>query len=102
MGMNKKWKKKWLQALRSGQFQQGSGLLKNGNNYCCLGILRRVMNPQDSSSCTDDRVMAKNQLLTAAHESKAGITWKIQVSLSKKNDDGHSFVQIANWIEKNL
>lgn len=33
-------KKKWLEALRSGKYQQGRGQLKcMGERYCCLGVL---------------------------------------------------------------
>jgi hypothetical protein len=32
-------KEKWVAALRSGQFKQGRGSLRNGNQYCCLGVL---------------------------------------------------------------
>jgi hypothetical protein len=30
----------WLDALRSGEYQQGQGVLRSENNeYCCLGVL---------------------------------------------------------------
>lgn len=35
-------KKKWVEALRSGEYQQGEGHLFDGNTYCCLGVLCRV------------------------------------------------------------
>lgn len=42
--MNKKIKEKWLEALRSGEYEQGRGALKRGKDgygvkYCCLGVL---------------------------------------------------------------
>lgn len=38
--MNKKIKAKWLEALRSGDYKQGKGQLRNEkNNFCCLGVL---------------------------------------------------------------
>lgn len=30
--------KKWVAALRSGEFIQGTGVLFDGNRYCCLGV----------------------------------------------------------------
>lgn len=30
---------KWLEALRSGEHQQGKGRLKSDQGYCCLGVL---------------------------------------------------------------
>ncbi len=39
MKMNKRIKKLWLMALRSGKYKQGRKTLKLGDNYCCLGVL---------------------------------------------------------------
>lgn len=39
MKPNKRNIKKWVDALRSGEFKQSKGALKRGNNtYCCLGV----------------------------------------------------------------
>ena len=32
-------KTKWLAALRSGQYEQTEGVLRNGDGFCCLGVL---------------------------------------------------------------
>lgn len=42
--MKAKWKKKWLKALRSGNYKQGTEVLmysskEYGDRYCCLGVL---------------------------------------------------------------
>lgn len=38
--MNQTIKKKWVDALRSGNYEQGSYMLKSGDGrYCCLGVL---------------------------------------------------------------
>lgn len=37
--MDKTIKADWLTALRSGEYEQGTGYLKKGNQYCCLGVL---------------------------------------------------------------
>src|SRR5690348_18296721 len=39
--MNQEIKKKWVKALRSGEYKQGTSLLYNSANetYCCLGVL---------------------------------------------------------------
>lgn len=38
--MDKKVKKAWLKALRSGEYKQGRAALVNNNNeFCCLGVL---------------------------------------------------------------
>lgn len=30
--------KKWVEALRSGEYKQGKGALRNGDQFCCLGV----------------------------------------------------------------
>jgi hypothetical protein len=37
--MNKAIKKRWLKALRSDAYRQGTDALRFGNTYCCLGVL---------------------------------------------------------------
>lgn len=37
--MNPEIKAQWLSALRSGEYEQGRGQLKNDGKYCCLGVL---------------------------------------------------------------
>lgn len=37
--MNKKVKGLWIEALRSGEYQQCSNRLNNGKGFCCLGVL---------------------------------------------------------------
>lgn len=31
--------KKWVEALRSGEYKQGHEVLRGGNEFCCLGVL---------------------------------------------------------------
>ncbi len=37
--MNPEIKQKWVDALRSGEYEQGNGKLYSGQGYCCLGVL---------------------------------------------------------------
>ena len=37
--MNTEIKQKWVSALRSGKYEQGSDKLYSGRGYCCLGVL---------------------------------------------------------------
>lgn len=39
---NKAHLKKWVEALRSGQYAQGKGTMRSGNSYCCLGVAMEV------------------------------------------------------------
>jgi hypothetical protein len=40
--MNPEVKRLWVDALRSGEYQQGQGALFTGEGYCCLGVLCEV------------------------------------------------------------
>jgi hypothetical protein len=35
-------KDKWITALESGDYKKGTGQLKNGNKYCCMGVLAEI------------------------------------------------------------
>ena len=37
--MNPDIKQAWLDALRSGEYEQAYGKLRSGNSFCCLGVL---------------------------------------------------------------
>ncbi len=37
--MNPDVKKKWVEALRSGAYHQGTGQLRCNDQFCCLGVL---------------------------------------------------------------
>ena len=37
--MNQYVKRKWVAALRSGEYKQAGGRLRKGDCYCCLGVL---------------------------------------------------------------
>lgn len=37
--MNPAVKEQWVQALRSGEYEQGAAFLKANGKYCCLGVL---------------------------------------------------------------
>ncbi len=41
-------KKLWTEALRSGEYKQGSGFLRKENNFCCLGVLTDLFLKENS------------------------------------------------------
>lgn len=117
-------KAKWLEALRSGRYQQGRAILRSpDNNFCCLGVLCDIIDPEKWD---------KTQLNGAIHPGLADV-WGVgycypdiqlmyninsDVSetlnslddgrksvmgiVSSMNDMGRSFAEIATWIEENL
>lgn len=107
--MDKKLKTKWVKALRSGKFEQAQMSLKRpvGDGvygYCCLGVLRHLINPK--SKAEDKEI---GDLLCKTHLRQSGLDYEIQNSLAQMNDGKgkysgrpHTFAQIADYIEKTL
>lgn len=113
-------KLKWVNALRSGKYDQGKGRLKDDENkFCCLGVLCDVINPGSWKLCpivgwkhgdidvgaihSDEfaDLFEADNALEAVHQ-KTDINL-IQDRLIKMNDDeGKSFEEIADYVEENL
>lgn len=55
--MNREVKKKWVAALRSGEYRQGQRRLvqekSSGYSYCCLGVLCEVMGARRARASSD-------------------------------------------------
>jgi hypothetical protein len=90
------WKEKWITALRSGQYNQTEGHLKNTAGYCCLGVLREIMDPSDFSESKDGGLLSPKQL------AKCNLDYRMQNQLAKLNDNGSTFAEIADYIEKRV
>jgi len=112
-------KTEWVAALRSGEYQQGSGYLRDlDGKYCCLGVLcdiavKRGVIPDPSTNAyafkygggpADDVYLpvavmewagldATNP--TVPHEGE-------QEKLSAINDNYHPFTEIADLIDAHL
>ena len=120
--MDTKVKTLWLGALRSGDYEQGQGVLRCGEAYCCLGLLCVVaqFNPDWYRGLPDEDDMASIGLRSDPMvENVANVNgvfateWKSGVSsvhpiigystLSTLNDKyGYTFNQIADVIEAQL
>lgn len=109
---------KWVEALRSGKYQQARSRLYDGEGYCCLGVLCEVMGhkftkqPNGSFSIAgSDSVLPDVVEEAAGMNSRNGHSRKIILYgpsnarhsnlLSEANDDGATFAQIADHIENN-
>lgn len=113
-------KQKWLEALRGGAYDQGTGQLcekgyrSETYSWCCLGVLAHVLGVDSKDLVDKDTLTAINRddLLGPWNESgkphapffadnPESLT-TIQRKLAAMNDTGESFPEIANWIEANL
>lgn len=97
MALVKAIKDAWVEALRSGEYVQTEGFLKNEQGYCCLGVLREVVNPNDESS-----QKSEGQLLSVSQLAICGLDRRAQSKLADMNDAGQDFDTIADYIESRL
>jgi hypothetical protein len=117
-------KKKWVSALRSGDFTQTTGTLRDvdaeGNkSYCCLGVLCEIHRKSTKKSGwnENDEYCRQVDLLPIEVMSWAGLVadgdiindevsveykgrWRLLTSLN--DDDQLSFKQIATVIDRQL
>lgn len=105
-------KKKWLEALRSGEYEQGRGALQKGGMFCCLGVLCEVAVKEDIIPPPSIDVFD-----TATYDGSYRVTipgavsdWAFELrrgdevsNLMQMNDSGkNSFSDIADYIEENM
>lgn len=109
--MNPEVKKKWIEALRSGEYKQGHNALRviseGGFGYCCLGVLCDLMKQSglgDWVGFSDFMYADQIQRSYPQFEILEKIDMSFEASriLSSMNDQGCSFEEISNWIEENL
>ena len=111
----KEWRRKWVEALRSGEYRQTTGVLRDRDGFCCLGVLcdiaekgtwiiengsRFFYEGRDLNYFCSAAALPEPVLRLAGLRTKAGrISESEGHSLSEMNDAGCSFARIADLIE---
>lgn len=98
-------RKKWVEALRSGEYNQCRGSLKDGTGYCCLGVACEVFGMVPDYKNGMFRYWGNASWLPPIVKEAFGLNTcfgdfndKTQ-SLTVLNDNGKSFAEIADIIE---
>lgn len=92
--------RKWIAALRSGEYKQGHRVLKSSAGYCCLGVACVVAGRaiRDAEEFLPEPIIKYYGL-----KNKRGIYAFSSRDLVNDNDSrNHSFKQIALTIEQQL
>lgn len=109
-------KKLWVEALESGKYKQGTGCLRKGNSFCCLGVLcdlcrkEKGLKWKRSSKWSNWYFFNEESFLPFEVQKWAGLDSSNPdvefdgdtFRLSNLNDDGHDFKEIAKAIRENL
>jgi hypothetical protein len=107
--MDLKIKEKWIAALRSGEYIQGKNFLRTVNNeFCCLGVLAEVCGI--NSVINNDEDAYHYDFDSTPLTAYPSIDFLFSVSLdnddaeylTKLNDAGSSFDEIADYIKEKL
>jgi hypothetical protein len=110
--MKKEVADKWVEALRSGKYKQGNGVLKDDNNkFCCLGVLcdisdmsiwiKSIEGSSEFNNYFENSMYLPVKIRQWAEmNSASGIYDDWEPSLASENDNGLSFNEIADLIEK--
>lgn len=116
--------KKWVIALRSGQYKQGRSFLCRDNQYCCLGVLCEICKLDKiidsgitiysdgfntSKKSLPDSFARKLNICISPFISTKNIDYKYHINnahpiaeLAGLNDSNVPFIEIADLIEKHL
>ena len=97
---------KWVESLRSGKYRQGRGYLRVENRYCCLGVGCEIFDIEKHARVQDKILyyeFGKEQPCVSICPDEL---WEILGFIScsnlvSMNDNGKSFTEIADEIEKN-
>jgi hypothetical protein len=118
-------KEKWVAALRSGEYAQTKGVLRDKEGFCCLGVLCDVAQPDGWSdgnngcddpdcNCGDDESgcffhMFGDQaegigdtVLSPEFLDREGLSEGHMRELAEYNDQGMSFSDLAAIIEEEV
>lgn len=119
--MNPEIKQKWLEALRSDNYAQGTGWLKRDDCFCCLGVLCDLYSKEtghkwEPSIIEDgpDKFISEGQVLPTIVREWAGLencnpevktsdcNTEQSTSIAELNDSGASFEDLAEIIKEQL
>ena len=113
--------KEWVEALRSGEYHQGVGTLRDtsaGVTHCCLGVAAEVAGAlTESNECESNDISSEDWIIQQSTALEAGSFYglpyrdimklnggeDIQNILIQMNDDNlEDFATIADYIEDKL
>lgn len=98
--MDYKLKLKWINALESGEYEQGTGTLYDSmaHQHCCLGVLARCM------GYTNEEIrIGTLRAFLQSKDKESVIDYQLENDLIHLNDTRReSFKEIAEYIKKNV
>ena len=111
--MNEQVKEKWLNALRSGDYQQTKFNLRRKDRFCCLGVLCDLYGKEHNLEWelvdvgvyrfqNRDLYLSSSVIEWSGLVSENPIVCNGETSLGYLNDNGSTFNEIADLIQEHL
>ncbi len=108
--MNTEVKKLWIAALESGEYKKGECELKNGDKYCCLGVLCDIHAKTHGKNFTTEFYLGESMFLPKKVEKWAGLnapnpTFKldnVECNIADYNDAHSTFDEVIKIIKEQL
>jgi hypothetical protein len=104
--MNKEIAKKWVDALRSGDYVAARKQLRAGDRFCCLGVLCDVYAQENAASWDGEKFFGEIFYAPETVTDWVGLGVEMQRErgtqgfYAEMQDGGKSFAEIAAQIEK--
>lgn len=106
-------KRRWVEALRSGEYSQGQNELRPSlDSYCCLGVLCDLYAKDKAIPWMTNKSKVFTMEGLSGHLPLAVVDWasarqlsdlpNVAVVLVDMNDGGKTFSEIADYIEEKL
>lgn len=100
--------KKWVAALRSGEYTQAKRQLRTETGMCCLGVACDLYSKETGEQWDGHKFLGEDDTLPLQVKEWVGLTGpegvflgdsNMPTALSTKNDIGATFAEIADIIE---
>lgn len=111
-GMDQNFKRRWVEALRSGKYVQGKNYLLRNGRHCCLGVACELLVEEKKLVKEEDVVSEtfcfrpaaggswRHSTIPRSSLSSIGLDDATESKLMDMNDSqGKSFSEIADYIE---
>lgn len=92
-------RRKWVEALRSGKYQQAKSYLVRDGGYCCLGVLANIAGVSDERMGGEAALRELPEVLAFVGLRDIAGRYDDDRALAAENDRGRPFDDIADIIE---
>jgi hypothetical protein len=108
--MNERIKNIWVSALLSGTYKQGKAWLKDGDSFCCLGVLCDLHSKETGTEWDGEAYLGRMGFLPIEVQEWSGISSHRAEfckelpgdSLQRQNDCGATFHEIVELIKEHF